>query len=114
MTEEEPPLSLENLGARLKAAQIKDSKRSNRQASHGEAGASMGIAMRIAVEMISALVVTGFIGWFLDQWLNTKPWLMLVMLLLGSVTGLFNTYRVAMRIHQKIEKEDVGDNDEKI
>ena len=106
MTEEEPLSSLDDLDARLQGLKTKEAERQARQASHQVAGPSMGVAMRIAVEMISALAVTGVIGWFLDQWLNTRPWLMLVMLLLGSVVGLLNTYRGAMRMHRKMEVED--------
>lgn len=50
--------------------------------------------MRIGVELVAALLVGVGIGWLLDQWLGTTPWLMLVFFLLGSASGMFNVYRV--------------------
>lgn len=106
MTEEEPPPSFEDLDARLREARLKEEQRKDRQDGQEGAGSSMGMAMRIAVEMISALIVSGAIGWFLDRWLDTRPWLMLVMLILGSATGLWNTYRSAMRMQRDLNDEE--------
>ena len=106
MTEEDPQTSLEELDARLAAARLKENQRLSRETGKAGAESSMGMAMRIAVEMISALIVCGAIGWFLDQWLETRPWLMLVMLVIGSATGLWNTYRSAMRMQRKLSGDD--------
>ena len=61
-------------------------------------------ALRLAAEMVSALLVGGAIGWFLDRWLDTKPWLLLVFLLLGAIAGMLNAYRAAMRLSSEHEK----------
>jgi len=34
------------------------------------------------------------IGWLLDRWLGTKPWLILVFFILGFAAGLLNVYRL--------------------
>ena len=39
--------------------------------------------------------VGGAIGWGLDLWLETRPWLMLVLLLLGGAAGILNVYRIS-------------------
>ena len=57
--------------------------------------AGLGLAMRLAVEMAAALAVSLGIGWFLDGWLGTRPWLMIVFLALGFAAGGLNVYRVA-------------------
>jgi ATP synthase protein I len=110
MTEDDPKPSLEELDARLAAARLKEEQRIERETGGDGAGSSMGMAMRIAVEMISALIVSGTIGWFLDQWLDTRPWLMLVMLVLGSATGLWNTYRSAMQMQNEQMQRDLDDD----
>lgn len=51
--------------------------------------------MRAAAELIGGVVVGGALGWFLDQWLNTKPWLFIVCFLLGSAAGMLNIIRSA-------------------
>jgi ATP synthase protein I len=38
------------------------------------------------------------LGWFLDGWLETRPWLLLLFLLLGAAAGTLNAYRAAMRL----------------
>ena len=47
----------------------------------------------IGVEFVGAVLVGGLLGWFLDQWLGTKPWLMIVLLLLGFAAGVRNALR---------------------
>ena len=56
---------------------------------------SMGMALRTGVELVSALAVGTAIGWGLDYWLGTAPWLMLVFILFGGVAGIFNVYKMA-------------------
>lgn len=56
---------------------------------------SLGLAFRVAVELVSALAVGFGIGWLLDRWLETRPWLMLVFILLGGAAGILNVYRMA-------------------
>ena len=38
------------------------------------------------------------IGWALDYWFGTKPWLMLIFLFLGGAIGINNAVRTALRI----------------
>lgn len=56
----------------------------------------LGVAFRIGVELVAALVVGVGIGWLLDMWLGTRPWFMVVFFFLGSAAGMLNVYR-AMR-----------------
>ena len=86
--------SLDDLDSRLKWARGVRPDDPHPQAPQG----GLGTALRLAAEMISALIVGGAIGWFLDRWLDTKPWLLLVFLLLGALAGMLNAYRAAMRL----------------
>jgi len=58
-------------------------------------GTAMGIAFRIAADLVVAVAVGTAIGYGLDQWLGTKPWLMLVFFMLGSAAGVMNVIRIA-------------------
>ena len=53
-----------------------------------------GIGLRAGVEVVSALVVGIGIGFMLDRWLGTWPWLFLVFFVLGSAAGVLNVYRL--------------------
>lgn len=55
---------------------------------------SWGIGFRAGVEVVSALIVGIAIGYGLDRWLGTWPWLFLVFFVLGSAAGVLNVYRL--------------------
>jgi len=95
MDREELPSStgVGKLDARIKRA--RDAQ--NGKISKGRAPVGLGWAMRLTTEMFAALVVGGVLGWLLDEWLGTRPWLMLVFLLVGCAAGMLNVYRVARR-----------------
>lgn len=58
----------------------------------------MGLAFRIGIEMVAAVAVGAGMGWLLDRWLGTKPWLMVVFFFLGAAAGLLNVYRATGRL----------------
>jgi ATP synthase protein I len=61
----------------------------------GDGGPSpMAVGLRVGVEMLSALVVAVAIGWGLDQWLHTKPFLLILFVLLGGAAGIANVWRL--------------------
>lgn len=55
----------------------------------------IGLAFRVSIELISAVAVGGGFGWLLDSWLETRPWLMLVFILIGGAAGMLNVYRLS-------------------
>ena len=93
MSEEPPTSSLKELDAKLKVARghlhANDPKNNESKAGNG-----LGVALKIGVEFVSAVGVGVAIGLFLDYWLETKPWLMLVFFILGSAAGFLNIFRV--------------------
>lgn len=96
MAEEHKPTSLEDLDARVSAARAANKQRS------GDGGTvpggkppmtGFGLAMRIGTELVAAVAVGVGVGYVLDLWLGTKPWLMVVFFFLGSAAGMLNVYR---------------------
>ena len=55
-----------------------------------------GIGLRVGVELVSALAVAVLIGWGLDTWLGTRPWLLGLFVLLGGAAGVANVWRLMM------------------
>jgi ATP synthase protein I len=41
----------------------------------------------------SSIAVGLFLGYMLDKWLRTAPWMLLIFLVLGIVSGLLSLYR---------------------
>lgn len=55
----------------------------------------LGMAMRLGTEMVTATLIGVGMGYGLDKWLGTQPWLTLLFFLFGSVAGFRNMYRLA-------------------
>ena len=91
MTEPEKPSSLNDLDSRLQAARRKRDAAQDKQREAANGG--LGLAMRIATELVAALAVGVAIGWALDRWLGTKPWLLILFFILGSAAGVMNVLR---------------------
>jgi ATP synthase protein I len=80
--------------ARLKQARTQSGLEKDPKGSQGLPKGPWGIGFRAGVEVVSALVVGIGIGWALDRWLGTWPWLFLVFFVLGSAAGVMNVYRL--------------------
>lgn len=94
MTERKPPHSLEDLDARLRDAQRRQAGEGSAPGVREGAGSALGMAWRVGLELVSALVVGVVIGILLDRWLGTKPWLLILFFVLGSAAGLLNVFRM--------------------
>ena len=51
------------------------------------------IAMELPFVLVSAVVVGGLLGYFLDRWLHTKPWLLLLFGGIGFYAGVRDVLR---------------------
>jgi len=58
----------------------------------------LGVAFRIGVELVAALVVGVGVGLLLDSWLGSTPWFLIVFFFLGAAAGVLNVYRAASGI----------------
>lgn len=74
-------------------------------ASHEAAAESKGWA--VGIEFVGTVLVSAFLGFFLDRWLGTTPWLMIVFLLLGFAAGL----RRAMATSRQFDTDPTNDNE---
>lgn len=57
----------------------------------------LGLALRTGVDMVAGVVVGAGMGYLLDRWLGTTPWLLVVFFFLGAAGGGLNAYRTATR-----------------
>jgi ATP synthase protein I len=63
------------------------------------------MAFRASVDMISGVVVGTGLGYFVDQYFGTDPWILLVGFLFGSAAGFFNVYRTVKNIERRDKPE---------
>lgn len=82
-----------DLATRIAAA--KRDRMIEAQASRGDATqtTAWGRGARLGSEFIAAILVGAGMGYLLDLWLGTQPWIMLVMLLVGFAAGILNVTR---------------------
>ena len=65
-------------------------------------GSFMGNAFKLGTELVAAVGVGTIIGFILDSWFGTKPWLIIIFFFLGAAAGMLNIIRTANRM----QKED--------
>ena len=68
---------------------------------NSENSSFMGSAFKLGTELISAVLVGTIIGFILDTWFDTKPWLIIFFFFLGSAAGILNVIKVAKKMQQK-------------
>ena len=55
----------------------------------------MGNAFKLGTELVAAVAVGTIIGFILDSWFGTKPWLIIIFFFLGAAAGMLNVIRAA-------------------
>jgi ATP synthase protein I len=61
----------------------------------GNAIRQMAIAFELPFLLVGPVVVGGLIGYFLDNWLHTKPLMLIVLGILGVAVGVFDAVKIA-------------------
>ena len=51
---------------------------------------NLGQAFKMSTELVSAVLVGTIIGFILDNWFDTKPWLIIIFFFLGAAAGMLN------------------------
>ncbi len=64
-------------------------------------GSFMGNAFKLGTELVAAVVVGTIIGFILDSWFDTKPWLIVIFFFLGAAAGMLNVIRTAKRMQKE-------------
>jgi ATP synthase protein I len=99
MSEHDSPDPLKAFGERLdKARRAREVAPADDGKDAGLPSGALGLAFRIGVELVAALIVGLGIGWLLDQWLGTRPWGMVLFFFLGAAAGILNVYRAVTGI----------------
>ena len=89
----------EDFKTRLKIAKSKLKKNSDSR--NEKRGKFMGNAFKLSTEFVAAVVVGTIIGFILDSWLGTKPWLIIIFFFLGSAAGMLNVIKTAKLMQKK-------------
>ncbi len=52
---------------------------------------------RFSADFVSGVIAGAMIGWLVDRFAGTRPWGLIVFLLLGFATGIYNLVKSAQR-----------------
>ena len=89
----------EDFKTRLKIAKSKIKKQVIND--NEKKGSFMGTAFKLGTELVSAVAVGTIIGFILDSWFDTKPWLIIIFFFLGAIAGMLNVIRTANRMQKE-------------
>ena len=89
----------EDFKTRLKIAKSKIKKKLDDDSPNR--GSFMGNAFKLGTELVAAVAVGTIIGFILDSWFDTKPWLIIIFFFLGAAAGMLNVIRTANRMQKK-------------
>jgi ATP synthase protein I len=91
-------MSNDSFNTRLEIAKNKISKSKNNQ--KNQKTSNFGDAFKVSTELVAAVVVGTIIGFILDNWFGTKPWLILIFFFVGVIAGIFNVIRSAKNMQK--------------
>ena len=88
----------EDFKTRLEIAKSKIKK--DLSSSEEKKGLFMGSAFKLGTELVAAVAVGTIIGFILDSWLGTTPWLIVIFFFVGAAAGMLNVIRTAKRMQK--------------
>ena len=59
---------------------------------------NIGQAFKLSTELVAAVLVGTIIGFILDNWFDTKPWLIIIFFFVGVVAGILNVIRSSKKL----------------
>ena len=94
--------NIKEISTRLEIAKNKIKKKQIKNNSSN--AASIGKALKISTELVAAVVVGTTLGFILDNWLDTRPWLTISFFIIGVVAGILNVIKSAKNMHKNYKK----------
>jgi ATP synthase protein I len=71
---------------------------------------SLGFLSGVGISMVAATFIGLAMGYYLDKWLGTSPWLTLIFLGFGIVSGFRNVYILTERELKRQQRENEKDH----
>ena len=64
---------------------------------HHKPAINYSIAINISIELITGIGLGVFLGLMIDNYLQTKPLMLIICFILGTLVGFFNMYKALKR-----------------
>jgi ATP synthase protein I len=102
----ERPSDLDALDAKLKAANA----RRPQEKEYVSSSSALGMAWRLSTELIVSVLVGTALGYGLDKFFGTSPWILLVGMGFGFAAGIKAVLRTADAMDRANENVPIGDD----
>lgn len=74
---------------------------------HQESKKGYQLVSRVGIEFVSGLFVGVLFGYVFDHYFETKPWGMIIFILLGAGTGFLNIFRLVLTKESKVKSGSI-------
>ena len=82
---------LKNLSDRLE--KFKNKKDSDKDNIEKKSSINYSIAVNISIELITGIALGVFFGLIIDNYLQTKPLMLIIFFIIGTLVGFYNMYK---------------------
>jgi ATP synthase protein I len=86
-----PDARLDSLDERLDRLQQAEARKARKR----QGDPSWRAGQMVLSHLVGAPLGAGIVGWLLDRWLGTRPWLMLALLFVGFAVGVWDVLRIS-------------------
>ena len=74
---------------------------------------SLGFLSSVGISMVASILIGMAMGYYLDQWLGTKPWMLLIFLGFGIASGFRNIFILTSReLKRQRTQDDAAQEDQ--
>ncbi len=74
---------------------------------------SLGFLSSVGISMVASILIGMAMGYYLDQWLGTKPWMLLIFLGFGIASGFRNIFILTNReLKRQRTQDDAAQEDQ--
>jgi ATP synthase protein I len=82
---------LKNLTARLE--KLKKKKAIDKENIEKKTSINYSIAVNISIELVTGIALGVFFGLIIDNYLQTKPLMLIIFFIIGTLVGFYNMYK---------------------
>lgn len=104
MAENERPPGFEEFDARL--ARLRRPEAARQAVEGGEARPRWGDGLQAGIELLAGVAGGLLLGWALDRWLGTAPFLLVAGFVSGAAAGMLNAWRWMRRLEARMRDGD--------